>query len=166
MSLPRVMRLDADGTLRVTVLPQTTTLRRGILPVDRAGSAQTLVLAEACGEVLCSGAAGIGLQFTVSNGATTLMDVSYLPERHAFVADGKEILLQPDDRPVLHAYVDGSIIELIVSERIGYTKRFYYEGSTAPSITVVATGADRPALSGWKIAPISNDRLTTPAHPT
>ena len=36
------------------------------------------------------------------------------------------IALQPGDVPTLHAFVDGSVIELILGERIGYTKRFYY----------------------------------------
>jgi beta-fructofuranosidase len=52
------------------------------------------------------------------------------------------------------------VIELILGERIGYTKRFYYEGSTAPDIRVHATGKGEVTMNAWKIEPISNNRLT------
>jgi beta-fructofuranosidase len=79
------------------------------------------------------------------------------------VADGKEIQLQPADIPQIHAFVDGSVIETIVSQRIGFTKRFYYAQTTAPDIQIRITGG--PFTAGaWNVTPISNDRLTTPAH--
>ena len=63
-----------------------------------------------------------------------VMHVSYSPEKHSFLTDGKEVALEPHDLPTLHAFVDGSVIELILGERIGYTKRFYYAESTAPDL--------------------------------
>jgi beta-fructofuranosidase len=98
-----------------------------------------------------------------SAGETELLRVSYSAETHSFIADGKQIALQPDDLPELHAFVDGSVIELIVGERIGYTKRFYYPGSLAPDIVVHASGLGSVRLDAWKISPISTNRLTTPA---
>jgi hypothetical protein len=68
--------------------------------------------------------------------------------------------LQTSDGPTLHALIDGSVIELIVSGPIGYTKRFYYEASTAPEVTCVAAGAEI-LFDARNIASISGDRLTT-----
>jgi beta-fructofuranosidase len=164
MSLPRWMRLDADGTLRIQTLPQVSMLRAGTLPAENTPTGRRVILPNASGEVLCTGARGSGLQWTISDGAHEILRVNYSPERHAFLTEGGEVVLQPADVPTLHAFVDGSVVELILGERIGYTKRFYFDSAQAPDITVLATGAGRISLEGWKISPISNNRLTTPAR--
>ena len=158
MALPRVMNLDKDGTLRVKVLPQAVALRAGVLP----GTGMTKTLKGASGEVMCSGVKGKSYEFSLAHGDTDLMKVSYSGEKHSFMADGKEIVLQSGDLPTLHAYVDGSAVELIAGERIGYTKRFYYTDAAAPDVKAVANG-EAVKLSAWKIKPISPNRLTTPA---
>ncbi len=159
MSLPRVMSLDADGTLRVKVLPGVSVLR------DRkiASEGGKVMLPKSTGEVLCVGEAGKDFSFSMSGGEAELMRVSYSAQSHSFTADGKEIALQPGDAPTLHAFVDGSVIELILGERIGYTKRFYYTSAAAPDIVVSAHGGP-VKMDAWKIAPISDNRLTTPAR--
>jgi beta-fructofuranosidase len=164
MSLPRRMRLDSDGTLRIQTLPQVSTLRAGILLAEKTPAGQRVILPNASGEALCSGARGSALQWSISDGAREILRVSYSPERHAFVTEGREVALQPADLPTLHAFVDGSVVELILGERIGYTKRFYFDSPQAPDIAVVATGSGRIALGGWKISPVSTNRLTTPAR--
>jgi beta-fructofuranosidase len=123
-----------------------------------------VILPNGSGEALCTGARGSALQWTISDGAREILRVSYSPERHAFVTESREVALQPADLPTLHAFVDGSVVELILGERIGYTKRFYFDSPQAPDIAVVATGSGRIALEGWKISPVSNNRLTTPAR--
>jgi len=158
MSLPRVLNLDKDGTLRVRVLPQAAALRAGVVQ----GPATAKTLAAASGEVICSGAKGKSYEFSLSHGDTEILKVSYSGEKHSFMTDGKEISLEPGDPPTLHGYVDGSVVELIAGERIGYTKRFYYPGETAPDVRASADG-DAVKLNAWKISPISPNRLTTPA---
>ncbi len=165
MSLPRVMKLDADGTLRIQILPETSALRRGPLPSQETRTGVLKTLTQASGEVLCTGRRDSALQFTISNGATELINAVYSPQTHNFTVDGKEIMLQPADEPSLHAFVDGSVIELIISERMGCTKRFYYAVQTAPDISVHAIGTGAKMVA-WKIAPISPNRLTTPASNT
>ena len=159
MSLPRVLNLDKDGTLRIRVLPQASVLRDGVVAVSKTDGC---VLRAATGEVVCSGVKGKSFAFGLRTGLGELLQVQYLGERHVFVADGKEIALEAADMPTLHAYVDGSVIELIVGERIGYTKRFYYTEKTAPDVTAWTDGNDA-VLKAWKVAPISKNRLTTPA---
>ncbi len=155
MSLPRVLTLDADGTLRIEILPKMASLRGRKL----AAAHGAVTLPEATCEVLCEGTGDFALAF--SDGAAEIARVTYSKEKHTFSADGKEIVLEAGDTATVHAYVDGSVIEMILAERIGYTKRFYYGGTVAPAISVTATG--RAKVEGWTIKPISPNRLTTPA---
>lgn len=164
MSLPRVLSLDADGTLRIKELPQIASLRAGDISTIKSDKATKVTLPDATGEVLCAARSGDVLTFSMSDGTAELVKVTYEPATHTFNADGKTIALQPGDLPTLHAYVDGSVIELILGERIGYTKRFYYTKPVAPGIVVVAEGAGHASMQAWKIAPISDNRLTTPAR--
>jgi beta-fructofuranosidase len=158
MSLPRVMALDTDGTLRLRVLPQTSALRSGALKVDGVSSGFGVTLPAANGELLCSGTKGKSFQLRMSAGQA-LATLDYVADKHAFIADGKEIALEPEDVPNVHAFVDGSVVEILLGERIGWTKRFYYDGA-APDVAIMVEGA--ATLQAWKIAPISKDRLTTP----
>jgi beta-fructofuranosidase len=165
MSLPRVLHLDRDGTLRMEILPALATLRsHPIQPVSSKGE-MGFTLPRATGEVLCtaprrSGAFELVMRSARDNGE--LLRITYAPERHAFVADGHEIALRPEDAPQLHAFVDGSVIELVVGQRVGVTRRFYYRQATSPDIAVRVTGASGVTLRAWQMDSISNNRLTTP----
>lgn len=161
MSLPRVMNLDQDGTLRLRILPQAASLRSGEILQDVSRSGILKTLRNASGEIMCSGTTNKSFEFTLNNGDTELLQVSYSADKHAFVAGGKEIALRPTDVPTLQAFVDGSVIEIILSERIGWTKRFYYPGTTAPDMRAWANGTD-VKLTAWEIRPISKNRLATP----
>ncbi len=163
MSLPRVMHLDRDGILRLSILPEAEALRSGPILSQDTSAGVMKTLRRASGEVLCTGTKATALQLTLSDGANELLRGDYSPEKHAFTIDGREFELQPNDEPSLHAFVDGSVIELIVSQRVGYTKRFYYTARTAPDILVRATGAANVTLSAWQVLPISKNRLTTVA---
>lgn len=165
MSLPRVLHLDKDGTLRMQVLPSLATLR-SVLPVRRSYSGNEIVftLPKASGEVLCTAPQRTeAFEFVIQNSSdkSELLHIAYEPAKHAFFADGKEIALAPDDTPQLHAYVDGSVIEVIVSQRVGYTKRFYYSQTIAPDIAVRIIGRSRITANAWMMGSISNNRLTT-----
>jgi beta-fructofuranosidase len=162
MSLPRVLTLDKDGTLRVKALPETMKLRGGELAPEEARAGVVRTIPKATGEVFCKGTRSGPWQLTMHHGQVELLHATYNSDTHEFVVDGKEIVLTPEDIPSLHAYIDGSVIELIVSERIGYTKRFYYPGTVAPDVEVRASGTGDLKLNAWKILPISKDRLTTP----
>ncbi len=157
MSLPRVMNLEADGTLRLRILPGTSALRSGMVSPSSSEKESSVTLAKASGEVLCS---GDRFELTMSEGDAELLRVSYSPETHRMEADGKEIQLKAGDVPTIHAFVDGSVVEIVLGERIGYTKRFYYTHAVAPDVLVRVTGGG-VRMQAWMIAPISKDRLTT-----
>ena len=160
MALPRVLNLDEHGVLRMQVLPEAVRLRMGVLPMEDWRSGALKTLKGASGEFVCSGLTGKSYELSLTHGDTELVKVNYSGEQHAFMMDGKQIALEPGDAPTLHGFIDGSVLELIAGERIAYTKRFYYVDKTAPDVRAYATG-DIVKLTGWKIAPISPNRLTT-----
>jgi beta-fructofuranosidase len=161
MSLPRVLNLDKEGSLVVTTLPELDKLRAGSIYFreDQA------TLPGASGEVLFTAASADKLELTLKDGAKNLLHASYSGERHCWTVGDKEVLLEAGDSPSFHAFVDASVVEVILSKRIGYTRRFYFEGSTAPEIKVEASSVagNGLTLKAWKVSPISDNRLTTPA---
>jgi beta-fructofuranosidase len=163
MSLPRLLTLDQDGTLRISTPQQVNTLRVGELSREPSTTGILKTLHRASGEALCTGSRGHDFDLSFRDGETVLAQITYSADDHSLTADGHTVALQPQDDPQIHAYVDGSVIELVLGERVGYTKRFYYAAPTAPDIAVVATGRQPLTLHAWKLAPISNNRLTTPA---
>ncbi len=163
MSLPRVLYLDKDGTLRMQLLPQTASLRSTQITPVLSASTTTFTLEKATGEVWCSGARNSSLEFTATDGISELLRISYVATKNVMLADGKKIQLEPGDIPEVHAFVDGSVIEIIVSQRVGFTKRFYYAHAqaAAPDVRIRVAGGNFKA-DAWRITPISKDRLTTP----
>lgn len=152
MSLPRVMNLDKDGSLRLTMLPELTTLRG---PVAKA-------IPKACGEFLYASDKDFALVLKMGGDGRELLRASYKAATRTLTVDGHEVLVEPGQVAHLHGYVDGSVIDLILNKSVGYTKRFYYEQAAAPEVSVdVLHGA---AAGVWGMKPISQNRLTTPAR--
>ena len=150
MSLPRVMNLEKDGSLRLTMLPELTTLR----------GAPAKTIPKACGEFLYE--SDQDFEVVLRMAGKELLRASYSAATRMLTVDGHELPVAPGQQARLHGYVDGSVIDLIVNESIGYTKRFYYAQVEAPDVAAdVVHGA---AASVWGIKPISRDRLTTPAR--
>jgi beta-fructofuranosidase len=157
MSVPRVLTLDAEGVLKMETLPALGSLRAGAIACAKSASGLKAVLPRATGEVMCAGSGDFS--FSMSDGTGELVQVSYSAARRAFAAEGKEMLLEPGDAPSVHGFVDGSVMELILGGRIGFTKRFYYTESVAPDIVVVADGSVR--MEAWREKAISGDRLSS-----
>ncbi len=65
MSLPRMLRLDADGALRMRMLPALAKLRSRPIPHAGSGKETTLVLPQANGEVLCAAEKAGEFEFVV-----------------------------------------------------------------------------------------------------
>ena len=69
---------------------------------------------------------------------------------------------QGSDELEVHIYVDGSVAEILLNRAAAYTKRFYYQGSEAPTVTLRLDGHPEALhVSMWQIAPVSADRLTS-----
>jgi len=152
MSLPRVMNLDKDGSLRLTMLPELTTLR----------GAAAKAIPMACGEFLCESDKDFDVVLKKSGDGRELLRASYSAASRKLTVDGHEVSVAAGQGAHLHGYVDVSVIDLIVNKSVGCTKRFYYEKGVAPDVAVeVSHGA---AAEVWGIKPISGNRLTTPAR--
>ena len=177
MSLPRRLRLRADGGLSIEVDPAVHGLRldeqRLDLSKDVDMQLKELHIRRATGEVMGLFARG-GRPFSVSlvgrlpGGAMQepLLEVKYDPARPGEVmVDGKAVpVAGPHMHPLeLHIYVDGSVAELMVQGAAAYTKRFYYAGAAAPDVRVQVDGPEGTlrGLQMWQLTPISPDRLTS-----
>jgi beta-fructofuranosidase len=166
MSLPRILRLGPDGMLQMQLLPALAKLRGASYEVGNAGKAVEITLSRANGELLCTAGQAAGFACVLTNASTheELLRITYHAESNSLMVEGKEIPMLPGEAPRLHGFVDGSVIALLLNERIGYTKRFYYPEAQAPDIAVTIHGSDVHA-EAWKVKPISDNRLTTPATP-
>lgn len=164
MSLPRVLRLDNDGGLRMQMLSGFASLRGAAIEgqVVAASGEQRFVLRQANGELLSRPASGQGFELTMTYGgdSTTLLHLSYSPEKQRVTLDGTEIGPVLKGVAQVHIFVDGSVIELIVDEQVACTRRFYYASTVAPDINVRIAGRGT-VTNAWAVRPISDDRLTT-----
>lgn len=179
MSLPRVLTMDRNGLLSMAVSPAVELLRGSkqvfVPTADEEENKRRLSairLHGCCGEILCKlrpSAESFSLAlFSSAEGRAdnTVMLVRYDPNHPGDMSvDDKTIPIHLDKSGVfgLHMYVDGSVIELMVNEQVGYTKRFYYPGHHAPEIALRIAGrlTNVTQLTKWQLAPISPNRLTT-----
>lgn len=177
MSLPRRLRVRADGELNIEIDEAVHLLRLDEQRFDPALNVNMKLnqfrILRATGE-LRGVFACKGKPFTLSllgrlpsgDMAEPLLKIEFDPARRGVVlADGKGIpIAGPDTQPLeIHMYVDGSVIEVILQGAAAYTKRFYYAGDVAPDVRLKVDGpADVvQALQIWQLEPISPDRLTT-----
>lgn len=177
MSLPRVLRLDDNGELRIEVAAAVERLRgreeRLHISGDEAAVRQQLArmrVEDCCGEIRCSFRRGkalvdFSLATAESDGAAWL-NCRYDPaQSEEIVMEGQRVPLGGGDgqEAELRFYIDGSVIECFANGYGAFTKRFYAPGMSAPAIGVrVNAGVGSfTGLSMWQLSPISRDRLTT-----
>lgn len=177
MSLPRRLRLRADGELSIEVDPVVEKLRldeqRLDLSRDVDMQLNELHIEKATGELMGLFARG-GKPFAVSlmgrlpsgEMREPIVKVEYDPARLGEVmVDGKAVpVAGPHMHPLeLHIYVDGSVAEVMLQGAAAYTKRFYYPGGVAPDVRVQVDGPEGTVrgLQIWQLTPISPDRLTS-----
>lgn len=164
MSLPRVLHLDPDGTLRMVFLPELRDLRSPAtpqIPVNRIPI--PIPIPKSCGEVLWTIPASLTHFELALHSATDnakLLHIQRVEGKQTIEVDGLEIPVASGNAMQLHVFVDGSVVELIVNRQVGYTKRFYYPQPNAPDI-LVKTQADGTGPEVWTMQPISSNRLTT-----
>lgn len=176
MSLPRVLSVAADGELRISVAKEVEQLRGPEHRVDKNhgdNPQQSVTLAElsgCCGEVELKarrGSKAFEIQFAAcaADDGTSLLHVQYDPSRpEQIILDGEPTSLGVGEHDGLQcqAFLDDSVIELLLNNRQALTKRFYYRGAAAPACRVSWHGdsASLISCSSWPLSPISRDRLT------
>ena len=164
MSLPRVLSLDEDGTLRVRPTPEIEALRghHQSLPKQRL-TPQDSVLPEISGSALeiqitfelgdaeafelivgesPDGAERTPIRYTSED--ELVVDRSASSESEAASSDPQCIpSLSTDDGLVtLHVFVDGSVVELFANERESLSSRIYPTREDSTGVSLNAIGGD------------------------
>lgn len=177
MSLPRVLSLDENGELKVDVAAGLKQLRgreQRVTLMPSQGNDQPAITAlpidGCCGEIVClvrDTAAPFELSLCDSaKTAASWLTLKYDPQESIrALVDGHSVSVPRSENEGLriHLYIDGSVIELFLNERVAYTKRFYYAGARAPGVCLKWEGktTDIEKLTVWQLQPISTDRLTS-----
>lgn len=176
LSLPRVLEISSGGDLYFRVSAEVNHLRSReqslkISPDEKENHRriEAMRVAGCCGEIFCRARRGAIPFGMILRGETehapwlTLTYDPHYPDRVKIDAHSLTLELDHNEDLEVHAYVDGSVIELFVNDRAAWTKRFYYEGGRAQDLCLNWEGstANLIALSVWEITPISHDRLTT-----
>lgn len=164
MSLPRVMTLASDGALRYTVAPAAQKLRQEERK-EHGSAAARLPIRNCCGEALYRvrrGTRGFTLEVKSARGGQTWLSVGYDPAHpQQILIDYRPLETDASEASEFHLHIDSSVIELIVDNRIAWTKRFYYEGASQDAIlTWSGDPASLLAATTWQLQPVSADRLT------
>ncbi len=173
MSLPRVLTLGEDGRLRMTVAEEVKHLRESERRIEAgamaAGRRQVELgaLDACCGELELH-AKSDGAPFTVGllgSSEPNWLEIEYIPGQHPLIRIDRQSLpvtLKAAEPVHIHAYVDGSVIEVFLNRQKAFTKRFYYPGR-AQNCRIFWRGnaGDLISASSWKLSAISPDRLAT-----
>ncbi len=181
MSLPRVMRLDGEGRVRVSVAEEAMALRGREQKLTRTGGDRTgdeasrlqqiaaMRIEGYCGEILCVAGGGLSafelaLESGVAGQAAWLRVAYDLARREVIAINGAEygIRIGPAEALEIHVCVDGSATEVFVNRQVACTLRCYPEGARAKPLHLTWTGKTSAieGLSVWQLKPISGDRLT------
>ena len=177
MSLPRVLSIADDGELKVDVVSGVKQLRRSeqtlsVMPSHEKNQPQITALHvdQCCGEIFCSVRDTVApFELSLCDSAetgTSWLTLKYDPQDSSKVwVDSKPLSVPRSEKKNLeiHLYIDGSVIELFLNERVAYTKRFYYSGGHAPDVCLKWEGktTDIEKLTVWQLEPISTNRLTS-----
>lgn len=180
MSLPRVLTLASDGALTMQAAPAVRGLRgkSQALNVTLREEKNTeqigeMTIENCCGEISCTfkpgqDKCGLSLRGAQPNQPATAswLTLEYDPaSQHPISLDGNVIPVQLSDPHTLevHIYIDGSVAEVFVNKQITYTKRVYYSGTDAPTMSLSILGKTTilSSLEIWQLNPISPNRLTT-----
>ncbi len=165
MSLPRVLTLADDGSLRMSVLPEIARLREAEMSIPAKMEDKKSVLEKI---EFKTGTAEIELQFQpkhmhlkISDGTQDILDVRFNPEH-----SGQEF--QIGDTAVafpgagaaphrLRVFLDGSVVEAFLNDQLAWTSRTY----RAPNANLTMQIPEEDLAAVVSLRPISRDRLTT-----
>ncbi|MEG9436132.1 glycoside hydrolase family 32 protein [Edaphobacter sp. HDX4] len=165
MSLPRVMSMAADGTLRYKVAEAAQTLR-GEAKQLRGQAAKIVRITGCCGEAVYRARRQRGSFRLVIEGERSRdrwMELEFDPSYPESVfIDGRPLKLSmgKDEVVEIRLHIDGSVIELIVGERIAWTKRFYYDSPAQDAVLRWEGDGSLESVVSWSLKPISATRLT------
>lgn len=172
MSLPRILGLGKDGGLEMRFAPATQALRgkefsapeKSESPADTAAGFSSIRIPSASFELQFQAAAN-PFHMEITDGKAALISINYSPERTGAecIINFPQVPLPPREGPfTFHIFVDGSVAEVCINQRIALTTRVYHV--PAGPLRISAAVADSGTISAfriWEVKPISPDRLTT-----
>jgi beta-fructofuranosidase len=168
MALPRVLSLGPDKGLRMNVAPAVQTLRSSHTAVKRADQNRAKVLggiriSDLAGEIEARLAAGRAFHLRLrSEKGERFAEISYDPQQKGseLRINATTAPLATEDAVTVRAWLDGSVLEILVNDTVAITARVYSVPS-APLIIDVGEIESLEALEVWGMKAISKDRLTS-----
>lgn len=166
MSLPRVLSMASDGTLRYSVADAAQNLRSDERRFKGADG-NILKIADCCGEALYRAnrhQGGFTLAVQGHRDQTPWITISFDPTHpDEILVDARplKLALAEEEALEIHLYFDSSVLELIVNHQVAWTRRFYYGGAAQDAI-LRWQGKDGSleSANSWRLKAISPNRLT------
>ncbi len=164
MSLPRVLGIDADGQLTMTVAAEAEKLRRGRVRTVVQSNASRRKLESLCQEMELR-----TTPMTKTASVRLLVDGAAVWELALDLAgrtarcDGKTFAMAALNpaKPALRMFLDGSVIESFAGRTQAITSRCYGLKPGRTELEVAAAGAGGSEFTRWPLAPISANRMTS-----
>lgn len=164
MSLPRVLTLNDEGELEMRVSSKFSDLRSSDVKQWHTGQIGTLgPLSGLRAELLLHARPANGpVRVSIETDGRTAVAYELNPAKGIFALNGQKPGLQLPQGPMnLSLFLDGSVIEVFVSDRLSHTSRVY---GLDPQRATLTLHDPSSAISGaklWQLRPISPDRLTS-----
>jgi len=185
MSLPRVLSIDAKGTLRMEPLPELAILRGSHHRITTSELSSFVPVTEVTGDSLeirlemdAGDAKEVGISFRRSPDSAEETTMAYDAVSRNVVLDTGRSSLSPDANRGVHkgplklrsgellrftVFVDGSAVEVFANGRACLTGRIYPTREDSLGVGIFAKGgrAKVKSMDAFEITAISRNRLTT-----
>ncbi len=187
LSLPHILSLQADGSLGISVAPETRALRKAarVLSDLQITSSETMFaenMGGDCIEMLAEFEPGeqqdFGLIVRSSSDGAQQTRIGYNRSKAQLYCDTRRsstssecqpgilqgaLPLQPGEPLTLNIFLDGSVIEIFANGRACLSDRVYPTGIDALRTGLFSEGGVTrlKSIEVWDMQPISSDRLTS-----
>lgn len=164
MSLPRVLNVNAEDQLEMRVLQRIQELRTGEPLGWQSGSNRVAWPVKGLSALLEFTAQPLHGPVHVVIGTERLPSVHFeLDATHGTLTFNAQTvgLSLPQEEMRLSLYLDGSVIEVLVNDRLAHTSRVYDLDPRQTMLTILDPGRAVEAAKLWPMQPISSNRLTT-----
>jgi beta-fructofuranosidase len=164
MSLPRILTVSPDGQLEMHVVPRVEELRTGEPLQWQSGAGRVVWPVKSLSAALQLRTLPQHGPVHITIGTESRPAVHYqLDATHgALTFNGQQISLTlPPGEMRLSLYLDGSVVELLVNNRLAHTSRIYDVDQSHAALTLLDRESAIASAKLWQIQPISSNRLTT-----
>jgi beta-fructofuranosidase len=164
MSLPRILTVNADGRLEMRVSPNVQQLRSSEPVQSQTDEDRTIwPVRDLSAELKLSAQPLKGpVHITIGTEAKPAVHFQLDATHGTLNFNSQEIGTAVPHREMrLSLYLDGSVVEVIVDDKLTHTSRVYDLDPEHTTLTVLDAGRAVTGATLWKIQPISSNRLTT-----